>query len=81
MPTPINKQVLGLKIPINDTPLMHVANGHQYLDNVEHGNVVTEPAVLSETVEELPPGTVLEDHVDEDVVLEGGFEAVDERVV
>ena len=60
---------------------MHVAEGEEYLADVEHGDIIAESAIFSEAVEELPSGAVLEDHVDEDLILEWGLEGVDEGVV
>lgn len=60
---------------------MHIADGEQYFADIEHSNVVAKPSILPQAIEELSPRAKLEDHVDEGIVLEGGFEGIDEGVV
>lgn len=77
----IYEQVLGLEVPVYDAFAVHVAEGEQDLADVEHGDVVAEPAVLAQPVEQLAARAVLKYHVDEALVLEGGLQRVDEGVV
>lgn len=66
----IDEQVFGFEVSIDDILAVHVAEGEQYLADVEHGDIIAESTIFSEAVEELPSGAVLEDHVDEDLILE-----------
>jgi tRNA G37 N-methylase TrmD len=77
----VDEQVLRFKVSVNNIFIVHVANGKQDLTNVEHSNVVTEPSIFPKAVKKLSSRTELEDHINEGVILEGGFEGVDERVI
>jgi hypothetical protein len=77
----VDQQVLRFEIPVNDVLIVHVANGQQNFANVKHTDIVAEPSVFSQSIEKLTPSTVLKDHVNENVVLEGGFQGVNERMV
>lgn len=60
---------------------MHVTNGEQNFTDVKHTDVVAEPPVFSQTIEEFPSCAILKNHVNENFILEGGFEGVDEGMV
>lgn len=60
---------------------MHVTNSEQNLTNVKHAHVITKPAIFSKPVEELSSWTVLEDHINEDLVLKGSLQRVDKGMV
>lgn len=60
---------------------MHIADGEQYFADIEHRNVIAKSSILPQAIEELSPRAKLEDHIDEGIVLEGGFEGIDEGVV
>ena len=77
----VNEKVLWFKVPIDNVFVVHVAERQENLTSVKHGYVVTKATVLAEAVKEFAATAVLEEHVDEDVVLKGCLELVDEGVV
>lgn len=60
---------------------MHVADSQQYFADIEHGDVVAETTIFAQSVEKLPSGAILEDHVHKHLVLECRLQRVDEGVV
>ena len=60
---------------------MHVADSQKDFADVEHGYVVAKATVFPKTIKKLSTGAELEDHVDEDIILEGGFKRVDKGMV
>ena len=60
---------------------MHVADGEQYLTDIEHGYIIAEPSIFTKSVKKLTSRTKLKDHVDEGHILEGSFEGVNEGVI
>jgi len=60
---------------------VHVAKCEENFASVEHGDVVAEATVLAKAIEKFAATAVLEQHVDKDVVLEGGLQLINERVM
>lgn len=58
-----------------------MAEGQKNFTNVEHGHIIAKSAIFPESVEEFASWTVFEDHVDEGVILEGGFQRVNKRMI
>lgn len=54
MPFPIDQQILGLQISIDDTFAMHMAERKQNLADVEHGHIVAESPIFPQPIEQLP---------------------------
>ncbi len=60
---------------------MHVAYREEYLTDIEHGDIIAEATVLSESVKELSSRTKLKYHIDKSIVLEGCLKRIYERMV
>ena len=60
---------------------MHVANSQQDFANVKHADVIAEPAVFSQTIKQLAASTVLKNHVNKNIVLEGCLQGVNKGMV
>lgn len=55
MSFPVDQQVLGLQVAIDDVLFVHVADGQQDLADIEHGHVIAKSTVLPQTIEQLAP--------------------------
>lgn len=77
----VYQQILRFEVSVDDILLVHVANGEQYFADVKHRNIIAKAPIFSQPIKELTSRTKLEDHVDEDIVLKGSFEGIDEGVV
>ena len=60
---------------------MHVADSEKNLADIKHSNIVTEPSIFTESIEELSSWAKLKYHIDEGVILECSFEGIDEGMV
>lgn len=69
----INHYVFGFDVAEDDVVLVQVADRLQDLWDVEHRDIVREPAAFSQSAEELAARDVLEKHVDAFRVVECGF--------
>jgi hypothetical protein len=77
----VEEQVFGFEIAIDDVEGVEVAEGEDDDREIEAGDVWSEAADTAEVGEELATGDIGKEHVDIQVVLEGGIEVDDERVV
>lgn len=52
---------------------MHITNGKQYFTYIEHAYVITKSTILPQSVKEFATRTVLEYHINENIVLKCCF--------
>jgi hypothetical protein len=60
---------------------VHVAKCKQNLASVKHGDIVAEPTIFPQTIEQLASTAVLKHHVDKQIVLKGSLQFVNEGMM